>query len=101
MFFFKKSIFYLRIYFFLIILLSMLSIHLHQKLLIYLDEQIRSGKYRPGDVLPSDLDLAHAQGVSVATVRRAYSELVNRGWVRRVKKTRHCVERYFVAVFQS
>lgn len=60
--------------------------HLHQEVLVYLDQLIRSGKYQPGDVLPSDIDLASQRKVSVATVRRAYSELVTRGWVRRVKK---------------
>lgn len=60
--------------------------HRHREVLEYLDNLLKSGKYAPGDILPSDTELARDRQVSVATVRRAYSELVARGWVRRVKK---------------
>lgn len=36
--------------------------------------------------MPSDLELSRTHRVSVATVRRAYAELVERGWVQRVRK---------------
>ena len=52
----------------------------------FLENAIKTGQYLPGDVLPSDIDLAKMRGVSITTVRRAYQDLVRRGWVRRIKK---------------
>lgn len=57
-----------------------------QKVLNKLEGDIRDGVYLEGSVLPSDSELSEQHGVSVATARRAYSELVQRGWVQRVRK---------------
>ena len=60
--------------------------YLYLKTVHFLEQEIKSGKYAPGDILPSDIELSRICGVSVATVRRAYQEFVNRGWIRRIKK---------------
>jgi DNA-binding LacI/PurR family transcriptional regulator len=57
-----------------------------QKVLSKIEGDILEGVYREDDVLPSDTELSKQHGVSVATARRAYSELVHRGWVKRVRK---------------
>jgi GntR family transcriptional regulator len=44
-----------------------------------LTEQIKSGTYAPGDLLPSENDLIAEYSVSRTTVRRAIQELVNHG----------------------
>ena len=42
-------------------------------------------KYKPGDMLPSELDLCILYGVSQITVRRTLLELVNKGFLTRIQ----------------
>lgn len=58
----------------------------YQKIYEDLQEKIRSGSYRAGDVLPSELELCSLYGVSRITAARALNELKVRGWVERKKK---------------
>ncbi len=44
---------------------------------------IRSGEFRPGVPIPSELELAEVYGVSRLTVHRATDELVRQGWIYR------------------
>lgn len=48
----------------------------HRNVRQYLENAIRSGEYRPGDQLPSEIDLAQQYGVSYMTARKAVAELV-------------------------
>ncbi len=54
----------------------------HQLKQILLDE-IRSGKLKPNDKLPSEDEVAAAYGVSTITVRRTLTDLATSGFVRR------------------
>ena len=51
-----------------------------------LQEQIRSGEYVPGAMLPTEKELQAAFGVSRSTVRRALANLVESGWARPMPK---------------
>jgi GntR family transcriptional regulator len=42
-----------------------------------LQRQIETGRYTPGDTLPSETEIAGALGVSIGTLRRAVDELVH------------------------
>ena len=57
---------------------------------------IESGKYRPGDRLPSTLDLMARTGVANLTVRGAYRVLVEEGLVESVPKRGFYVRRHSV-----
>ncbi|MFE3178168.1 GntR family transcriptional regulator [Amycolatopsis sp. NPDC059090] len=46
-----------------------------------LREDIRSGKYRPGDKLPTQRELVSATGFAVATVQKALQVLEDEGWI--------------------
>ena len=59
---------------------------LYRQVLQKLETDILDGKYPDGSALPSDIELSRQCGVSVATARRAYAELVQRGWVIRKRK---------------
>lgn len=48
----------------------------HQNLQRALEEAIRSGEFRPGDQIPSEVDLAQRWGVSYMTARKAVAEMV-------------------------
>ena len=50
-----------------------------------LRDQIRTGHYAPGDVLPTIEDLAHAYHVGIATVRRALATLAAEHLIRTVR----------------
>ncbi|MBU1248048.1 MAG: GntR family transcriptional regulator, partial [Proteobacteria bacterium] len=47
-----------------------------------LEEDIRQGRLKPGDVLPTHRELAEVMGVTVGTVTRGYGEAARRGLVR-------------------
>lgn len=51
----------------------------------YLLEEIRSGKYRRGECLPSDNQLTAITGLSRTTVRDAISQLVSAGYMERIQ----------------
>jgi len=46
-----------------------------------LSGDVKSGRLRPGDRLPTHRDLAYRLGVTVGTVTRAYAEAARRGLV--------------------
>ncbi len=51
----------------------------------YLLEELRSGRLRPGDALPTELELAAELGVARGTVRHAFDELAQEGILSRVR----------------
>jgi GntR family transcriptional regulator len=55
---------------------------LHRQLYLLLKEQITSGRYRPGDLLPTQEALCQQFSISRITVRRALTDLVEDGYVR-------------------
>jgi DNA-binding GntR family transcriptional regulator len=57
----------------------------HAKLRDELEKDILSGKYKPGDLIPSENELADKKGISRPTVRQAFSELVSKGLLNKVK----------------
>jgi DNA-binding LacI/PurR family transcriptional regulator len=59
---------------------------LYSQVLQKVEADILQGVYSVGRTLPSDIELSQLYGVSVATARRAYAELVQRGWVSRKRK---------------
>ncbi len=54
---------------------------LHRQLYVLLKEQIVSGHYRPGDVLPTQEALCRQFSISRITVRRALADLAGEGFV--------------------
>ena len=57
----------------------------HQVLKEWLRRMIISGRYQPGDKLPSDNELAREHGISNATIRAAIASLVHEGLVYRIQ----------------
>ena len=57
---------------------------LHQQLSRALREDIRAGRLRAGDMLPSEPELSRRHGVSRATVRQALGSLAGTGLVQRI-----------------
>jgi GntR family transcriptional regulator len=55
---------------------------LHRQLYVLLKEQIMSGRYRPGDLLPTQEALCRQFSISRITVRRALADLTDDGLVR-------------------
>ena len=55
---------------------------LHRQLYLLLKEQITSGRYRAGDLLPTQEALCAQFSISRITVRRALADLVEDGYVR-------------------
>jgi len=55
---------------------------LHRQLYVLLKEQIASGRYRLGDLLPTQEALCRQFSISRITVRRALNDLVEDGFVR-------------------
>lgn len=60
-------------------------IPLHSQLTEELEKQILSGKYKPGVMIPSENELAALHKISRPTVRQAFSELVSKGLLKKVK----------------
>jgi len=48
-------------------------------------EEIKNGTYGPGDLIPTEVELSDMFQISRTTVRQAISDLVNNGYVYRVK----------------
>lgn len=67
----------------------------------YILEKIESGILKPGDLVPSDNELAHMFGVSRVTVSTAISELRTRGIVTRVKGKGTFVSKREPSLFSS
>src|SRR5438093_5500137 len=56
---------------------------LYRRLLAQLRSDIGSGRLRPGDVIPPELEIARSHGISRHTVRQAIVELAREGLLRR------------------
>jgi GntR family transcriptional regulator of arabinose operon len=57
----------------------------HQRLRAYLLKELNQGRLKPGDALPTELELATSAEVSRNTVRHALGELERGGLIRRVR----------------
>ncbi len=62
-------------------------VFLHKQFLDVLKEEIKEGKYKPGEYIPSERELVERYGLSRTTVRRAISRLVGEGWLYSVPGT--------------
>ncbi len=60
-------------------------IPLYYQLMQIIKESIESGELKPGDSLPTELELMEKYQLSRATVRQAVLQLVNDGYLRRIK----------------
>ncbi len=60
-------------------------IPVYYQLKLYLLEEILSGKYGPGDQLPTEAELCRVHGISRTPVGRALSELANEGVIVRYR----------------
>jgi GntR family transcriptional regulator len=60
-----------------------LAVPLYHQLQGVLKTEIESGKWRPGEQIPTESRLAEDFGVSKITVRQALQELVDLGYIRR------------------
>jgi GntR family transcriptional regulator len=58
---------------------------LYFQLMQQIKEQIESGQLVPGDAVPTEVELMEQYDVSRATVRQSLLQLVNEGYVRRIK----------------
>lgn len=58
---------------------------LYSKIENYIRDGINSGKWKPGDVLPKEVELCEMFGVSRPTVRTALTNLVHEGIITRIK----------------
>lgn len=58
---------------------------LYEKTIDFIRQLINDGAMVPGDRLPAEVEIARMAGVSLMTVRRAMSELVNAGVLTRVQ----------------
>jgi GntR family transcriptional regulator len=56
---------------------------LYRRLYLTLAKRIANADWRPGDALPSELDLARQYGVAPGTIRKAIDELVDDGLIER------------------
>src|SRR5215470_18613283 len=65
----------------------------YERLADELRQQIVSGRYEPGDRLPSTLELMERTGVANLTVRGAYRMLIEEGLVESVNKRGFYVRR--------
>ncbi|MFO7611326.1 MAG: GntR family transcriptional regulator [Clostridia bacterium] len=61
------------------------AIPLHSQLRDELEKDILNGKYKPGDLIPSENELALSHNISRPTVRQAFSELVSLGLLNKIK----------------
>lgn len=58
---------------------------LHSQLKDELEKEILSGKYKPGELIPSENSLAAKHSISRPTVRQAIAELVSIGLIKKIK----------------
>ena len=47
--------------------------------------EIKEGNYKSGDMIPTEKEISDSFGISRTTVRQAITELVQEGWLYRVK----------------
>ena len=62
-----------------------IPIPLYYQLLQMIKASIETGELKPGDSLPTEMDLMEKYQISRATVRQAILQLVNEGYLRRIK----------------
>jgi GntR family transcriptional regulator len=62
-----------------------IPIPLYYQLKQYLIQEIKSGRLKPGDMVPSEREMSELYGISRMTVRQALQELVNEGILVREK----------------
>jgi GntR family transcriptional regulator len=62
-----------------------IPIPLYYQLLQIIRESIENGERKPGDSLPTEMEMMHTYKLSRATVRQAVLQLVNEGYLRRIK----------------
>ncbi len=48
-------------------------------------EEIKSGNFKTGDLIPTELEIGEAFNISRTTVRQAITDLVSKGWLYRIK----------------
>lgn len=86
------------------------KVPLYKQVVKKLEESIANGEFVENCPMPSDIDLSRELKVSVDTVRKAYSDLVDRGWIKRVRKKgtillssskRHRIEKIGVVLVAS
>lgn len=58
---------------------------LYYQLLQILEEKITNGTWKPGDTIPTEIEIMQQYGLSRSTVRQAILTLVNMGYLRREK----------------
>lgn len=61
------------------------NIPFHERLRAELEKDILKGKYKPGDMIPSENEFAVSKSISRPTVRQAFAELVSKGLLKKVK----------------
>jgi len=59
--------------------------HNYSKVYQYIWDKIRNGEYKEGDIIPKEVDLSEQFSVSRPTVRHALNDLVNEGYLTRVR----------------
>lgn len=67
---------------------------LKEQLITIIEEEIQTGVYKEGELLPREIDYEEKYGVSRITVRAAIGELERRGYVERIKGKGTIVLRY-------
>jgi GntR family transcriptional regulator len=62
-----------------------IPIPIYYQLMQIIRSSIETGKLKPGDSIPTEIEIMKKYGISRATVRQALMQLVNEGYIRRVK----------------
>lgn len=58
---------------------------LYYQIMNFIEEDINTDKLKEGDMLPTEMELSQGLAVSRQTIRQAMNELVNKGYLMRVK----------------
>lgn len=62
-----------------------IPIPLYYQLLVIIKKNIESGVWKPGETIPTELELMEQYGISRSTIRQAILALVNDGYLKREK----------------
>ena len=62
-----------------------IPIPIYYQLMQEIKDSIENGELKPGDPIPTEFEIMTAHGISRATVRQAILQLVNEGYLRRIK----------------
>lgn len=60
---------------------------LHKQFLDIIKKEIKDGRYKPSELIPSERRLVEQYNISRSTIRRAVSQLVSKGWLYSVPGT--------------